>query len=356
MTICISKLLELQGRLYEADQDYDLLCKIFDELRMLFNASAASVVLAPRQAPGEAIVWTKSYSPTDLEFYFERMADDVFLNTYMQHMLVGKAAIVDQLLNFDRIDNSVFREEMVPHFQARYALCILIPLSASDEFAITLHRDQTQPPFTKVEQQMLQWLADGLGCWARSYRQRNWVHQERTLLTALLERDSRPRAVVDRYGHLQLANRAMLQALRESQIMQSSCYQQLRMPPRWRHLWLEALSRGKEERIILPLSEDHHIILEWTLLPEPAEWFELQLIDPKWEHERHIQRMALLYRLTNTEQDVLALLSRGLTGAEVARLRGVSVETGKSQIKALLHKTSTNNQNELLNLLFNLSH
>ena len=90
MAICISKLLELQGRLYEAEQDYDLLCKIFDELRSLFNASAASVVLAPRQTPEDAIVWTKSYSRSDLAFYFERMADDVFLNTYMQHMLVGK--------------------------------------------------------------------------------------------------------------------------------------------------------------------------------------------------------------------------------------------------------------------------
>lgn len=56
MAICISKLLELQGRLYEAEQDYDLLCKIFDELRSLFNASAASVVLAPRQTPEDAIV------------------------------------------------------------------------------------------------------------------------------------------------------------------------------------------------------------------------------------------------------------------------------------------------------------
>lgn len=356
MSICISKLLELQGRLYEAEQDYELLCKWFDEVRVLFNASAASVVLAPRHAPEDAIVWTKSYSRSDLEFYFERMADDVFLNTYMQHMLAGKAVIVDQLLNFDRIDNPVFREEMVPRFQARYALCILVPLSTLDEFAITLHRDQTQSPFTPDEQQMLQLLSDGLGCWARSYRRRQRFNKERTLLTALLERDNRPRAVVDQYGHLQLTNRAMQQALGEYRITQSPVDLQLVIPSRWQTLWRESLSRGSEGRLALPLSESHRVILEWAPLPEPVGWFELMLIDPRWEHERHLQRMELLYGLTKSEQDVLTLLSRGLTGAEVARLRGVSVETGKSQIKMLLHKTGTNNQNDLLNLLFNISH
>lgn len=356
MAICISKLLELQGRLYEAEQDYDLLCKIFDELRSLFNASAASVVLAPRQTPEDAIVWTKSYSRSDLAFYFERMADDVFLNTYMQHMLVGKAAIVDQLLNFERIDNPVFREEMVSRFQARYALCILVPLSPRDEFAITLHRDKTQPPFTPAEQQMLQWLSNGLGCWARSYRRRQRFNEERILLTALLERDNRPRAVVDQYGHLQLTNRAMQQALGEYHITQNPVDHQLVIPSRWLPLWRESLSRGTEGRLVLSLSESHQVILEWTPLPEPSGWFELMLIDPRWEHERHLQRMELLYCLTKSEQDVLTLLSRGLTGAEVARLRGVSLETVKSQIKTLLHKTGTNNQNDLLNLLFNISH
>lgn len=356
MPVCISKLLELLGRLYEAEQDYDLLCTIFDELRTLFNASAASVVLASRQTPEDAIVWTKSYSRTDLTFYFERMADDVFLNTYLQHMLVGKAAIVDQLLNFDHMDNPVCREEMVPRVQARYALCILVPLSTRNEFAITLHRDQTQPPFTPVEQQMLQWLSDSLGRWAKSYRRHQLINQERTLLTALLERDNRPRAVVDKHGRLQLANSSMKQALRESHITQKPFDQQLLISPRWQHLWLEALSSGIEGRIVLPLSQSHNTILEWTPLAEIAGWFELMLIDPQWEHERGLQRMELLYGLTNCEQDVLGLLSRGLTGAEVARLRGVSIETGKSQIKTLLRKTSTNNQNELLNLLFNISH
>ncbi|MFM5600542.1 hypothetical protein ACET7H_13000 [Aeromonas veronii] len=356
MSISISKLLELQGRLYEAEQDYGLLCKLFDEVRVLFNASAASVVLAPRDAPEEAIVWTKSYSRSDLAFYFERMADDVFLSTYMQHMLLGKAVIVDQLLNFDRIDNPVFREEMVPRFQARYALCILVPLSARDEFAITLHRELTQPPFTSADQQLLQLLSDGLGCWARSYRRRQRLNEERTLLTALLERDNRPRAAVDQYGHLQLANCAMQRALNEYRITLSHFDHQLVIPSRWQPLWRESLSRGTEGRLVLPLSESHRVILEWTPLPEPPGWFELMLIDPRWEHERHLRRMELLYGLTKSEQDVLTLLSRGLTGAEVARLRGVSIETGKSQVKTLLRKTNTNNQNDLLNLLFNISH
>ncbi|WP_185826853.1 helix-turn-helix transcriptional regulator [Shewanella canadensis] len=53
-------------------------------------------------------------------------------------------------------------------------------------------------------------------------------------------------------------------------------------------------------------------------------------------------------RLTQAENQVLHLLIGGESGSEIARIRNVSKETIKSQIKSLLHKTGTRHQNELL--------
>lgn len=52
-------------------------------------------------------------------------------------------------------------------------------------------------------------------------------------------------------------------------------------------------------------------------------------------------------QLTYAEIAVLNLLLRGLDGAEVARVRGVSKETVKSQLKQILHKTNSRHQNQL---------
>lgn len=52
--------------------------------------------------------------------------------------------------------------------------------------------------------------------------------------------------------------------------------------------------------------------------------------------------------LTLAETQVLRLLLQGLDGSEIAHRRGVSKETVKSQIKALLHKTDCRHQNQLI--------
>jgi len=66
-------------------------------------------------------------------------------------------------------------------------------------------------------------------------------------------------------------------------------------------------------------------------------------------------------RLTQAENQVLNLLTEGESGSDIARIRNVSKETIKSQIKSLLHKTGTRHQNELLSRyahdeLFTMSH
>lgn len=56
--------------------------------------------------------------------------------------------------------------------------------------------------------------------------------------------------------------------------------------------------------------------------------------------------------LTSAELAVLYLLSQGYDGSEVAKIRNVSKETVRSQIKQILHKTDCRHQNQLLSRYF----
>lgn len=56
--------------------------------------------------------------------------------------------------------------------------------------------------------------------------------------------------------------------------------------------------------------------------------------------------------LTSAELSVLSLLAQGFDGSEVAKMRNVSKETVRSQIKQILHKTDCRHQNQLLSRYF----
>lgn len=57
---------------------------------------------------------------------------------------------------------------------------------------------------------------------------------------------------------------------------------------------------------------------------------------------------AATYRLTAAECEVLALLLRGSTPAEIAATRGVAVSTVRTQLKRLFAKSGTRRQADLV--------
>ncbi|WP_261886832.1 helix-turn-helix transcriptional regulator [Vibrio pomeroyi] len=67
-----------------------------------------------------------------------------------------------------------------------------------------------------------------------------------------------------------------------------------------------------------------------------------------WSRYSEPQTSHLAPNLTKSEFDVLELIIKGLTGSEVAQIRGVSKETVRTQIKSILHKTQCKNQNQLI--------
>jgi DNA-binding CsgD family transcriptional regulator len=63
---------------------------------------------------------------------------------------------------------------------------------------------------------------------------------------------------------------------------------------------------------------------------------------------QHMRSLAPRYGFSGAEVEVLQLLAAGLSAKQVAKQRGASINTVRTQIKALLQKTDTRSQRELL--------
>lgn len=79
------------------------------------------------------------------------------------------------------------------------------------------------------------------------------------------------------------------------------------------------------------------------------------LIDPDNPAPLRIERLAALYGLTKAETSVAKLLLSGWTNGHIAEERGVSIDTVKTQIAGIMHKTETRRRSELIRLVLRVS-
>lgn len=78
-------------------------------------------------------------------------------------------------------------------------------------------------------------------------------------------------------------------------------------------------------------------------------------IDPDTQTNISTQGLQLVYGLTDAETAVCRLVIDGLTNAEIADSRGVSLETVKSQVQVALKKTRAENRSQLVRLALSLN-
>jgi DNA-binding CsgD family transcriptional regulator len=81
----------------------------------------------------------------------------------------------------------------------------------------------------------------------------------------------------------------------------------------------------------------------------------IYVIDPSNISIISTEGMAKLYGLTPAEDDVCSLLVKGLTTQEIADTRSVTIETVRSQIKALMKKTRVKSRIQLIKLALSVN-
>lgn len=81
----------------------------------------------------------------------------------------------------------------------------------------------------------------------------------------------------------------------------------------------------------------------------------LVIVDPDANRDVQSELLAQLYHLTPAELRVALALAKGMDTKEIAELHGVSLNTVRGQLKALMGKTDTHRQSELVALLIKAS-
>jgi DNA-binding CsgD family transcriptional regulator/PAS domain-containing protein len=67
------------------------------------------------------------------------------------------------------------------------------------------------------------------------------------------------------------------------------------------------------------------------------------------------RRLKSFYQLSTSETEILELVAKGHTNAEISDIRSRSQDTIKSQLKALMRKTNSQNRTDLVHMIHNLS-
>jgi len=111
-------------------------------------------------------------------------------------------------------------------------------------------------------------------------------------------------------------------------------------------------SGGQGDALLVPRPSGKR---PWRVVIAPSDahacGFATLLIEPAGGDDGLPARLAVLYDLTPAESEVGALLVDGVGPAEIAGRRGVSLETVRNQIKALLQKTGAPRLGALIALL-----
>lgn len=112
-----------------------------------------------------------------------------------------------------------------------------------------------------------------------------------------------------------------------------------------RHFWLEAI--GTLSLIAAIIVETR--ILMWLLRRQAH--LENSLRTAQGAIQDVIDTEFAAWRLTPAEQDVANFLVKGLSTAEIARMRGSAEGTVKAQLNAIYRKSGASNRAEMLSLL-----
>lgn len=214
----------------------------------------------------------------------------------------------------------------------------------------------------QAEQTLLRRLSQHLIRAARMFERIGDMRQELAKRDLLLDQHPTPLWLLDGDTRVLYANQAAQQRLGQSK----SAFHEVfgRLHCRQHDARLHALVRnaaprqGKGQAGWLPLTDGS--ALELLVTPVPAEAgfnqpFQrplalLALLDA----QRQSRLLADLFGLSPAEQRLGVLLVRGLTPEQCAEHVGTSINTVRSQLRALFRKTRTSRQAELVSLLVRL--
>jgi DNA-binding CsgD family transcriptional regulator len=364
-------------RIYDAAIDSSLWSSIIREVASIINAHE-SLMFSPKLSADAPFF---AFSPHQ---YIDMRMWNAYEEYYWQHdtwaLEIGKQGLLkngvivhgDQLIARNKLrETEIYRDMYKPNMmgiEVVMAACIVNcdrDLGETAPVFLNFFRTGSAEAFNNDEQKLISHLLPHIQRALLIHTKLTNEQQMRNLREQALEQIATAILLMDDRGHVIFANQKAELLLHQGSDLKirkgNLCCSEARNNNAIKHALVQAKNGiGSALKLNNPqLNEDRVIIFSPLRtvnsdIKNSNAYILVMLADPAKPFYDHLQAFAALYKLTRAETRVLKHLLELQTTQEMAEILHVSMNTLRTQIKALFLKTNTKNQRELTR--FCLSH
>lgn len=352
---------KLIGALYACALDEAAQTDALDELTVLLQARASRIHVV--DASNGEVIGSSVYSRScDAqlrgEFAQPRAVEDPRV-AIVRNLRPGQVARCHQWLNDDSVSASHFYQEFLIPAGYRWTLFGMVHFDNGAAMLVEVLRGPDNPPFEGWTESFMSAL---LPHWRRAEALRSRYLRARAGhadIHAVVEHLPLPACVLDDCGRVLVRNAAADGVLSEFPAYLRGSYLRFhsrQVHERWMEAFCQSRRRGKPES--LWIQPDARVcwalhLVPWKLLAPQVESAIGSLMLLMLERRgpptaSQIEQFAAAGGLTKAEAEVLAYLLDGCSTKQIARERGSSPNTIKSQLRSILEKAECRSQRELM--------
>ncbi len=264
----------------------------------------------------------------------------------------------------DEIDETAFQ---IKHFGLKHrALARLndTPLWAD---AITLNFDVNRDGITKEEETIGNLFIPHFAKAVEMKRPFSLLHHRYQAIFSVLDRIKVGLIITNSTGEVVISNSAAEEMLSTGNNLKRNAQNHIQIHPEDFNLMLKdnilqastpTLSGPRKSILAVPKRDEG---LSWIIETQPLsdmggnisghfQGAMTFITDPDRKEIISTEGMEQLFQLTSAESEICKLIAQGSKAEDIAEMRNVSLGTVRTQIRALLEKTQTNNQLDLVRL------
>ena len=284
--------------------------------------------------------------------------------------IVGRIVQGEEIVPEASLFKSIFYNEFLKNVGVCEMACVVATAAASSFEALSIYRGPQEERFGPQELSMIQMLTPHLQS-ALAIRRRLMALDSRvTDLENALDQLETALVLVDAKGKPLLVNRAARRILdaRDGLYFNTAglAAGSSDDTSKLRSIVTKAVAGNRGDPLMhggaILISRNNKRPLQVLVAPFISNTVEapravaavIFIADPESAYVPPFEILSALYGLTRAEVRVALLLLEGNSLSEAAQMNGVRLETVRSQLKSVLHKTDTRRQSELVKLLSKL--
>lgn len=278
---------------------------------------------------------------------------------YMPRRAVGLWHHDFQHCNVEDLHRSVYHQEFQRDYGLGHLSCLKLQENAESRMYLSLMTNADAQLPEEWQQRLLERLAIHLTTASRLFERIRHLQVDIAKRDLVLDSQTTPLWVLEAEGRVHYSNQAATKrmgqqdfplfernAFLHSQCEDARLHHLIRRAVGWNGRrsagWLRIESSAVLELLVTPLPEDTPLALT------PGKPLALLVL---LDQQPQMGLLTDLFQLSPAEQRLALLLAQKLTPEACAERLGVSINTVRSQLRSLFHKTGTSRQAELLSLI-----